>query len=117
MLYLVRTSSTNLPLWYMRKWVRRSKNSDHNFSITQTNGSQTKEAVKLDLTVMQLVVHSNRDILNSQCLLCFRHPQTWLLNNKWRNMLNSKTDREKLFGIVVDEGHMAYTTGSLNCSD
>ena len=70
---------------------------------------QIKEATKLGLNAKQLgdsAAHT--DIIHGRCDLVFGSPESWLTNDKWRDMLGSKVYRENLLGIVVDEVHVVY---------
>ena len=70
---------------------------------------QIKEATKLGLKALQLSDNAaHDDIIHGRCQLVFGSPESWLLNNKWRNMLSSELYRENLLGIVVDEAHVTY---------
>ena len=44
------------------------------------------------------------DILNGRCSLVFGSPEAWLMNEKWRQMLDSEVYRSRLFGIVRGRG-------------
>ncbi|XP_015797640.2 probable ATP-dependent DNA helicase RecS [Nothobranchius furzeri] len=72
---------------------------------------QVKEASKLGLTAMQLGVHTLKDIRKANCQLIFGSPEAWLMQSKWREMLSTKTFRNNLLGIVVDEVHLIYKWG------
>nr|XP_054593292.1 uncharacterized protein LOC129160144 isoform X2 [Nothobranchius furzeri] len=72
---------------------------------------QVKEASKLGLTAMQLGVHALKDIRKANCQLIFGSPEAWLMQSKWREMLSTKTFRNNLLGIVVDEVHLIYKWG------
>lgn len=78
-----------------------------------------KKAARIDLTAMQLGVHSERDILNGQCLLVFGTPEAWLLNDKWRNMLMfpEKLGIETHCRRSLYDRQMISTMGKLNSSD
>ena len=69
---------------------------------------QRKEAAKLGISALQLGVSKEDDIVNGRCSLLFGSPEAWLLNEKWRQLLSSEVYKSKLFGIVVDEVHVAY---------
>ena len=69
---------------------------------------QIREAGKLGVSAMQLGGINDTDILHGRIQLVFGSPESWLLNEKWRDMLSSKVYREDLVGIVVDEVHVTY---------
>ena len=69
---------------------------------------QRKEAAKLGLVALQLGVSKEDDIINGRCSLIFGSPEAWLLNERWRQLLSSEVYKRQLFGIVVDEVHVAY---------
>ncbi|XP_039661799.1 Werner syndrome ATP-dependent helicase-like isoform X5 [Perca fluviatilis] len=72
---------------------------------------QIKEAGKLEVSATQLGGMNDTDILHGRFQLVFGSPESWLLNEKWRNMLSSEVYRENLVGIVVDEVHVTYKWG------
>ena len=77
--------------------------------LTALVADQIKEATNLGLYAAQLVDNAaHTDILDGRCQLVFGSPETWLLEDKWRDMLSSQVYRENLLGIVVDEVHVAY---------
>ena len=76
--------------------------------LVELMNDQIKEATKLGITAMRLDVHSDKDILEGRCQLVFGSPETWLLKEKWRAMLEDPVYRQNLMGIVVDEVHVAY---------
>ncbi|KAK7945430.1 hypothetical protein WMY93_001158 [Mugilogobius chulae] len=57
---------------------------------------------------MQLGVNSEAEIVSSAPMLLFGSPESWLLNEKWRQLLSKMKD---LVGIVVDEVHLIYKWG------
>ncbi|KAK7912488.1 hypothetical protein WMY93_012699 [Mugilogobius chulae] len=69
---------------------------------------QVKEASKLGVTAMQLGVNSEEEIVSASPMLLFGSPESWILNEKWRNLLSTTKD---LLGIVVDEVHLMYKWG------
>lgn len=81
--------------------------------------TKIKKAARIDLTAMQLGVHSVRNILNGQCLLVFGTSEAWLLNDKWRNMLTfpEKLGIEMHCGRSLHDRQMISTMGELNSSD
>ncbi|XP_077061923.1 putative ATP-dependent DNA helicase Q1 [Siphateles boraxobius] len=72
---------------------------------------QIREAGKLGVSAMQLGGINDTDILHGRIQLVFGSPESWLLNEKWRDMLSSEVYREDLVGIVVDEVHVTYKWG------
>ena len=69
---------------------------------------QVKEATEMGITAMQLGVHDEVEIISGRCQLLFGSPESWLLNNKWRDMLGSEVFQANIIGIVVDEVHLTY---------
>ncbi|KAK7880511.1 hypothetical protein WMY93_032853 [Mugilogobius chulae] len=69
---------------------------------------QVDEASKLGVSAMQLGVNSEVEIVSSAPMLLFGSPESWLLNEKWRQLLSNMKD---LVGIVVDEVHLIYKWG------
>ncbi|XP_076146136.1 putative ATP-dependent DNA helicase Q1 [Alosa pseudoharengus] len=72
---------------------------------------QVKEATEMGITAMQLGVNDEVDIASGRCQLLFGSPESWLLNNKWRDMLGSDVFQANVMGIVVDEVHLTYKWG------
>ncbi|KAK7879969.1 hypothetical protein WMY93_033359 [Mugilogobius chulae] len=68
---------------------------------------QIKEASNLSISAAKLG-DNDGDIIDGKCQLVFGSPESWLLNQKWRNMLASETYQNNLVGVVVDEVHAAY---------
>ena len=54
------------------------------------------------------MLHDDRDILAGRFSLVFGSMESWLLNNKWRQLLASTPYQNHLIGIVVDEVHLTY---------
>ncbi|CAH1276718.1 Hypp9406 [Branchiostoma lanceolatum] len=48
---------------------------------------------------------SERRILEGKFQLMFGNPETFVLDPKWRDMLQSTVFQNNLVGIVVDEAH------------
>ncbi|XP_035658335.1 probable ATP-dependent DNA helicase RecS [Branchiostoma floridae] len=71
---------------------------------------QVKEAPKFGVLASQLG-KNNEEILQGNVELVFGSPESWLLNDKWRDMLASPVYRKNLVGIVVDEVHVTYKWG------
>ncbi|XP_028441999.1 putative ATP-dependent DNA helicase Q1 [Perca flavescens] len=54
---------------------------------------------------------NDTDILHGRFQLVFGRPESWLLNEKWRNLLSSEVYRDNLVGIVVYDVHVTYKWG------
>ncbi|KAM4539460.1 putative ATP-dependent DNA helicase RecS [Odontesthes bonariensis] len=72
---------------------------------------QVREAKKLGVRAGQLGVDDEQQIIAGHFSLVFGSPEAWLLNSKWRRMLNTRIYQQNLVGIVVDEAHVTYKWG------
>ena len=66
-----------------------------------TNKGFTSVCLSKDMTIEE-----KRNIYNGKYSFVFASPESIILNDQWRKMLQSDVYQENLFGIVTDEAHV-----------
>lgn len=72
--------------------------------------SHVRELTKRGFTAICLskdsAIKEKQEILGGKYSFVFASPESVILNDQWRKMLQSDIYRENLFGIVTDEAHV-----------